>query len=177
MPRCSMAGEWRCIETRAVDPNAQDLPFVGRPVSNDDFDPLTVDYWRQRVLRRVLPNAIVLAATALITAIYLLWLLCTCCCRCCCARKPKARCTWPLLPHTPPQGPRKRARRALRAAVAVVCLGVVASCLYGAILADPRVVQTAEALLGTIQVSRRLCVAGCVLATKHTPTGVYHWRC
>ena len=50
------------------------------------------------------------------------------------------------------KGSRARPRRALRAAIAVAALGICASCLYGAITADPRVLPTASALLDTVQV-------------------------
>ena len=65
---------------------------MGQPVPNDRFEPLTIQYWRHRMLRRVVPNAVALAAAALVTAIYLLWQLVDCCCHCCrCAKGPKAR--------------------------------------------------------------------------------------
>lgn len=161
LPRCGMAGVCSSSQTFAYNHRdlAQDLPFVGIPVANERFEPLTVEYWRHRVLRSVLPNAVACAAVALVTAIFLLWQLLACFYRCCCAKKTKVRSVTHLQTTQLTKGAqcrsRVRPRTALRAAIVVAALGIFASCLYGAITANPHVLQTAATLLDTVQVCQR----------------------
>ncbi len=137
----------------------QSTPLANNPTSNDQFQPLTIEYYTNSVLHAIWPAFVGLGAFALVLLAFVLWRLISACVRCVNRRKLKTYFPTNDFPSTPSFQSRKKKvhsvkgkpATALRWILSFLFLGAVAGCIYGMVKINSDLVDDGLNTVGNVQ--------------------------